>query len=131
MTQQLVVRTSQPGWLAALAKAYKDLTPTLIVDDANVGIDPGSHSLFDMGRRADLSTSEIAAACVAVGMSVAGVGMVILAFVDPEPTTKLGLLIGAGAVLALTGGFSAIYVLTQKKPPNIRVTSKGFEIAWA
>jgi hypothetical protein len=131
MTHQLVVRTSQPGWLAILAKAYKDQTPTLIIDDANVGIDPASHSLFDMGRKADLSTAEIAAACIAVGMAAAGVVMVVLAFVDPEPTTKLGLLIASGTVLALTGGLSAIHILTKKKPPNIKVTHNGFEIAWA
>ena len=131
MTHQLVVRTSQAGWLAVLAKAYKEQTPTLIIDDANVGIDPANHSLFDMGRKAELTTAEIAAACIAVGMAAAGVAMVILAFIDPEPTTKLGLLIVSGAVLALTGGLSAIHVLTKKKPPNIKVTSNGFEIAWA
>jgi len=130
MTVQLVVRTSQPGWLATLAKAYKDQTPALIIDDAGVGIDPVNHSLFEMGRHARLSIAEIAAACVAVGMAAAGVAMVVLAFVDPEPTTKLGLLIASGAVLALTGGLSAIHVLTKKKPPSIRVASNGFEISW-
>jgi len=68
MVNQLVVRTSQSGWLAVLAKAYKNHTPTLIIDDANLGIDPANHSLFDMGRKADLSTGEIAAACIAVGI---------------------------------------------------------------
>ena len=131
MTHQLIVRTSAPSWLAVLAKAYKEQTPTLIIDDANVGIDPANHSLFDMGRKAELSVAEITAVCIAVGMSFVGVGMVVLAFLDPEPTSKLALLIGAGAVLALTGGLSAIHVLTKKKPPNIRVGKNGFEISWA
>lgn len=130
MEHQLVVRTSQPGWLAVLAKAYKEQTPTLIIDDANIGIDPINHSIFDMGRKAKLTVAEITATCVAVGMAASGVAMVILAFLDPEPTTKLGLLIASGAVLALTGGLSAIHILTKRKPPNIRVTSSGFEIAW-
>lgn len=130
MNQQLVVRTSEPGWLAVLAKAYKDQTPTLIVDDANVGINPANHSLFDMGRKADLSTAEITAVCIACGMSLAGVGMVLLAFYDPEPTSKLALLLGSGVLLALTGGLSAIYVLTKKNPPTIKVGKSGFEISW-
>ena len=89
---QLTIRTSQKGWLAELAKAYKDQTPTLIIDDANVGIDPSTHTLFDMGRKAELSTAEITAVCVSCGMSIAGVAMILLAFYDPEPTTKLGLM---------------------------------------
>ena len=131
MTNQLVVRTSQSGWLAVLAKAYKEQTPTLIIDDANVGIDPANHSLFDMSRKVDLSTAEITAVCIACGMSLAGIGMVLIAFYDPEPTSKLALLIGSGVLLALTGGLSAIYILTKKKPPNIKVGKNGFEISWA
>jgi hypothetical protein len=131
MTHQLTVRTSQAGWLAVLAKAYKDKTPTLIIDDANVGIDPANHSLFEMGRKAELSKAEIAAACIACGMSLAGMAMVLLAFYDPEPTSKLALLFISGAVLALSGGFSAIYVLTKNKPPSIIVGKNGFEISWA
>lgn len=128
---QLTIRTSHKGWLTELAKAYKDQTPALVIDDANVGIDPSTHTLFDMGRKAELSTAEITAVCVSCGMSIAGIGMVLLAFYDPEPTTKLGLLVASGAVLALTGGFSAIYILTKKKPPNIKVGKNGIEIAWA
>jgi hypothetical protein len=127
---QLTIHTSTKGWLTELAKAYTNQTPALIIDDANVGIDPSNQTLFDMGRKAELSKGEITAACVGCGMSVAGVGMVILAFIDPEPTTKLGLLIASGAVLALTGGFSAIYILTKKKPPKIKAGPGGIEIEW-
>lgn len=130
MEHPLTVRTSQPGWLATLAKAYKEQTPAVIIDDANVGVDPANQSLFDMGRKASLSAAEMAGAAVAVGMTVAGVAMVVLAFVDPEPTTKLGLLIASGAVLAMTGGLSAIRILTKKKPPHIKITREGFEINW-
>jgi hypothetical protein len=128
MGHQLVIRTSQSGWLALLAKAYKNQTPTLIIDDANVGIDPTHQSLFDMGRKAGLSKAEIAGAAVALGMTAAGIWFVVLAFLDPEPTTKLGLLVVSGAVLALTGGHSAIHILTKVKPPNIKVTRNGVEI---
>ena len=127
---QLTIRTSTQGWLTELAKAYKDQTSVLIIDDANVGIDPSTQTLFDMGRKAELSKAEIAAVCVSCGMSGAGIVMVILAFLDPEPTTKLGLLIGSGAVLLLTGGFSAIYILTKKKPPKIKIGPEGIEINW-
>ena len=126
-----IIKTSEEGWLAALAKLYKEQLPAIIIDDANVGINPADHTLFDMARKAELSTAEITAVCVACGMGIAGVSMVILAFFDPEPTSKLALLVGSGVVLALTGGLSAIYVLSKKKPPNIKVGKGGFEISWA
>lgn len=125
-----IIRTSEQGWLAALARLYREQKPIFIIDDAKVGINPEEHTLFDMARKADLSASEIAAVCVACGMGVAGVGMVLLAFFDPEPTSKLALLVGAGAVLALSGGFSAIYILSKRKPPNIKIGTDGFQITW-
>lgn len=84
-----------------------------------------------MGRKANLSTREIVAVCVSCGMGLIGAGMVLLAFVDPEPTSKLGLLIGSGAVLTITGGWSAIHILTKNKPPNIKLGKNGVEISWA
>ena len=125
-----IIRTSHEGWLKELAIAYKEKTAVTIVDDAKVGIDPESDSIFNMGRKAKLSTAEITAVCVAIGMSAAGIGMVLLAFFDPEPTTKLGLLITGGTVLILTGGFSALHTLTKQTPPKVKVGPLGIEISW-
>ena len=125
-----VIKTSQNGWLKELAVVYKKKTPVTIIDDADVGIDPTNDTIFGMGQKAKLSAADITAVCVALGMSAAGIGMVLLAFFDPEPTTKLGLLIAGGATLLLTGGFSAIFVLTKQKPPRVKVGLNGIEIDW-
>jgi hypothetical protein len=124
------IRTSQPGWFPRLAKTYRDRTPILLIDDAAVGIDPQSQSLVAMGIRAGLSPTDWAAVGVAVGVSAAGVMMVILAFLDPEPTSKLGLLVGGGAACVLTGGLTAVGILTRRRPPNIEVSARGFKITW-
>ena len=124
------IRTSQPGWFPRLAKAYHDRTPILLVDDAGVGVDPQSQSLVAMGIRAGLSPADWAAVGVSVGVSAAGVMMVILAFLDPEPTSKLGLLVGGGAACVLTGGLTAVGILTRRRPPNIEVSARGFKITW-
>lgn len=129
MTQE-IIRTSQRGWLEALARVYKHRRETLLIDDAGFGIDPASQTLFEMARKAGLSKAEVAAVCVALGMSAVGIVMIVLAIVDPEPTSKLGLLVGGGAVCVLGGGFSAIRILTKHKPPNIKVTPQGIEISW-
>ena len=87
---QLIVRTSEQGWLRELAKAYQERTPTLVIDDASVGIDPASQTLFEMGRHAKLSKGEIIGAAVALGISAVGIVLIAFAFIDPEPYSKLG-----------------------------------------
>jgi hypothetical protein len=125
-----VVKTSDPHWLKALAAMYRARQPGLLVDDAGLSLDPAQQTLLQMARQSRLSRKEIVGACVALGMSAAGITMVVLAFVDPEPTSKLGLLVGGGVVCVLGGGFSAIRILTTHKPPDIRATIHGIEISW-
>lgn len=125
-----VVRTSAKGWVGTLAKAYKNRGSIFLIDDANVGIDPARESLFAMGIKARLSIEEWIAVGVSIGMSAAGSVMVVLAFIDPEPTSKLGLLIGGGAVCVLAGGLTAIRILTRLRPPNISAGAGGIRISW-
>jgi hypothetical protein len=63
-------------------------------------------------------------------MSIIGVGLVIAAIIDPDPTSKLGLLIAAGGVCILGGGFTAIRILTKIRPPSVIVSKEGFVIKW-
>ena len=44
----LIVRTSQPDWLKALAVIYKSRRPVVLVDDAGLGIDPANYTLLQM-----------------------------------------------------------------------------------
>jgi hypothetical protein len=128
--KDMTIRTSQPGWFPRLARAYRDRKPLLLVDDANVGIDPQSQSLVSMGITAGLSPADWVAVGVAVGVSAAGVMMVVLAVLDPEPTSKLGLLVGGGAVCVLSGGLTAVAILTRRRPPTIEMGAGGFKIRW-
>ena len=126
----LTIRTSQPGCFPALAQAYRERKPLTLLDDANVGIDPQSQSLVSMGIKAGLSPADWVAVGVSVGVSAAGVMMVVLAVLDPEPTSKLGLLVGGGAVCVLTGGLTAVGILTRRRPPSIEMGPGGFKIRW-
>ena len=127
---ETIVRTSDPNWLRTLAIMYRTRLTGVLVDDAALGINPEDQTLLQMARVSGLSKREIVSVCVALGMSGIGVTMVILAFVDPEPTSKLGFLVGGGAICVLGGGFSAIRILTNHKPPNIKATAHGIEISW-
>jgi hypothetical protein len=126
-----IVRTSQPRWLDALARNYRGRSAVLLIDDAGIGLDPGSQTLLLMAKQAGLSHREVAGACVAAGMSAVGIGMIVLAFVDPEPTSKLGLLVAGGTVCTLYGGFSALRIFTRHTPPNVRFSPHGIEISWS
>jgi hypothetical protein len=128
--EQQLINTMDPHWFSKLAKAYKDQIPVILKDDAKKGIDPINETLFAMGLKAKLGVGEITAACVAIGMSVVGVGIIIAAFLDPEPTSKLGLAIAGGIVLVASGGGTAIYILSNRKPPSVRIGPNGFEINW-
>ena len=125
-----IVKTSDPNWLRTLAIMYRTRLAAVLVDDAALGINPQDQTLLQMARISGLSRREIVGVCVALGMSGIGVTMVILAFVDPEPTSKLGLLVGGGTVCVLGGGFQAIRILTNHKPPKITATTHGIEISW-
>ena len=128
--EEIQIRTSEQGWFTQLAQAYKQKTPVFLVDDAKVGIDPAVESLVAMGLKAKLTPREWSAVTVAVGLSAAGAAMVILAFLDPEPTSKLGLLVGGGAVCVLTGGLTAVRILTKMRPPNVQIGPGGMKIFW-
>lgn len=126
-----MVRTSEHGWLAQVAKAYRNREQIVIMDDANAGIDPSGQTLLQMGLKRGLSRNDWIGVCVALGMTVWGAVMVVLAVLDPDPTSKLGLMVGSGVVLTFGGGFTTIWILTNRKPPKVRVSPRGgFEIAW-
>ena len=128
--QVATIRTSEPNWLSRLTRAYREQAPVEIVDDAEVGIDPASQSLLQMGLAGSLTRREWTGVAVSGGMTVFGATMIVLAILDPDPTSKLGLLVGSGALLALTGGFQTVRLLTRMKPPNIRITREGIHIEW-
>ncbi|HTR98327.1 MAG TPA: hypothetical protein VML00_01175 [Bacteroidota bacterium] len=128
--EEIQIRTSEEGWFTRLADAYRKKTPVFLVDDARVGIDPAVESLAAMGLKAKLTPREWSAVSVAVGMSAAGAGMVLLAFLDPEPTSKLSLMVGGGALCVLTGGMTAVRILTKIRPPNVQIGPGGMKIFW-
>ncbi len=55
----------------------------------------------------------IGAAVGGILMSIGG-GALVLAFLDPEPTSKLGLLVGGGIGMAFTGGIIILAVIVMR-----------------
>lgn len=125
-----VVKTSAQNWLKSVSEFYKKKEAFVLVDDAHVGIDPRQDTLLQMGRKAQLARREWAGVLVSLGVASVGVWLLVMAVMDPEPYSKVMAAILAGAVLVGSGGMMAIRILTQVKPPKVRVSHKGFEIEW-
>lgn len=127
---EIVIYTSEKGWLKLLAVAYKKHDKVTLIDDAEIGVNPSNESLFEMGRKAKIPKKEFISVCVALGMSTLGALVIAGAFIDPEPTTKLGFIVGSGVVLIFGGGYMAIKILTKVRPPNVEIGRSGFKINW-
>lgn len=126
----VTIRTSEKDWLARLTEAYRHHAQVDLIDDAGAGIDPARQSLLQMGLSGRLSRREWTAVSVSAGMTVFGAWLIVAAILDPDPTSKLGLLVGSGALLALTGGFQTIHLLTRQRPPSITISARGIHIDW-
>jgi hypothetical protein len=125
----IIIKTSSSDWLVRLASVYKTQMPVTLVDDAQLGLDPINQTLLEMGRRANLSTQDWVAVLIGLGVGALGAWLIVMAVLDPEPYSKLGFTLGAGAVMTMGGGFAAMRVITGHKPPHVSVSpTGGFEI---
>ncbi len=124
------IKTSENAWFKKMAKYYKKRIPFEIIDDGNVNINPVFDTLLEMGKKADISPKELVGVLIALGTSSFGAFMIRSAILDPEPTSKLGLMVISGALLVVTGGITAIRILTGLKPPKVTVNKNGFTVEW-
>lgn len=92
-----------PGWVAALL--------------GSSGIALGAHAYVAGAvapEGAPLDAAEKGAIVGASGLILVGCGMILLAFFDPEPTSKLGLLVAGGVVSVLSGGGIFAFILIKR-----------------
>lgn len=128
--KELQIRTSETGWYGKYVKVYRDKVDALVIDDGNVGFNPRDESLLLIGRKANLCILEWSGVLISLGVSGAGVWMIIAAIGDPEPTSKLSILLAGGVLCILYGGGMAYRVLTRTKPPTVEINNQGFRIRW-
>jgi len=120
------IATSDPKWLEQAIQAYASKTGFDLVDDHELGLTKADlESAVTLIRAAKtkgrVAWRTVAAALAGVGLTGIGVWMIAAAIVDPEPTSKLGLLIGGGVVIVLTGGLATLRALGI----SFTVTARG------
>lgn len=113
---EVVVRTSATDWLERSLKLYRDKAAFVLIDDVKIGITgkdlESAVSLIRAARtKGKLDLKGIASVLAGIGLSGAGIWMIAAAIADPEPTSKLGLLVAGGIVITLTGGIGTLSAL--------------------
>lgn len=115
----LILKTSNTEWLKIAIENYSKKRAFTLIDDAKIGLtEKDLISAVTLIRAAKKkggsSIKTIAQALTSIGITGAGIYIVILAIADPEPTSKLGLLITGGLILAVTGSLGALSSLGIK-----------------
>ena len=115
----LLIKTSNTEWLKIAIENYSKKQAFTLVDDAKIGLTEkdlvSAVTLIRAAKKkAGFSIKTIAQALTSIGITGAGIYIVILAIADPEPTSKLGLLITGGLLLAVTGSLGALSSLGIK-----------------
>jgi len=111
-----VIRTSDRDWLAKAIKCYTEKKAFTLEDDAGLGLTKvdleSAVSLIRAAKsKAGVGWLQVSRVLASLGITGVGLWMVWAAVVDPEPTSKLGLLIAGGTVLALTGSLGLLAAL--------------------
>lgn len=110
------VRTSDSDWLKKAIELYADKKTFTFKDDNGIGLTESdlksAVTLIRAARsKGGVTWKQVMGVLAGTGITGAGVWMVYAAIIDPEPTTKLGLLIGGGLILALTGSLGTLAAL--------------------
>lgn len=108
-----VIRTSETDWLEKAIKLYTEKQAFLLHDDAELKLTradlKSAVSLIRAAKsKGGVTRKQLLSLLTGIGITGIGVWIIAAAIADPEPTTKLGLLITGGLVLTFTGSFGAL-----------------------
>jgi hypothetical protein len=129
-----VVKTSHPDWLAEALHLFIEKKPFRFVDDAGKGFTEAdlisAVQLIRAAReKAGVPWKSICTILAGMGISGTGMALIWLAVIDPEPTSKLAILLVGGVLLIFTGSLAILRALGF----SFRVSARGefgeFEVA--
>jgi hypothetical protein len=111
-----IVRTSEKDWLERAIKFYSEKQSFTFEDNAGLRLTESDlKSAVALIRAAKakggVAWQQIVGVLAGLGITGAGVWIIAAAIADPEPTTKLGLLIVGGILLSLTGSLGTLSAL--------------------
>jgi len=115
-TTQKTVHTATRDWLETVLRYYVNRQSFTLVDDGGIGVTmedlESALSLLKAGwKRGDFTVRQIVTALTGLGITGLGLWMIAGALGDPEPTSKLELLVLGGVVLSVTGSLATLHAL--------------------
>ncbi len=121
-----IIKTSDLNWLEKALKLYTKKESFRFLDDAGLELTEedmiSAVSLIRAAKsKGGVPWQKIVGVLTGVGITGVGLWIVAAAIADPEPTTKLGLLISGGIIILLTGSIGTFAALGIK----FSVTSKS------
>ncbi len=113
------IRTSQTNWLKRALIQYRNANSFEFVDDASFGIRKKDlQSPISLVKRVHdreiMTWKEIAQIVTGIGMAAIGLKLILLAIMDPEPTSRLAILLTGGVTLILGGSYAILKALGQE-----------------
>jgi hypothetical protein len=127
------IKTSDEKWLEKALKAYSIKQQFSIDDDGQVGLKEtdvkSAVALISFAKKGHhVSWRKISQILASLGITGVGVWIIAAAIADPEPTSKLSLLVAGGLVLALTGSLGTLASLGLKFHVSARRGGTEFHI---
>ena len=111
-----VVKTSEKDWLEKAIKLYTEKKQFKFIDDTDQklteeDLKSAVHLIRAAKSKSGISWQKIIGVLSGIGITGAGLWIIAAAIGDPDPTSKLGLLISGGIILALTGSLGTLAAL--------------------
>jgi len=128
-----MIHTSSPEWLKEALEAYTHEMEFKIIDDAEIGLDSkdvrSAVNLIAFAKKSGrYRWKQISQVLASLGITGAGIWIIAAAIADPEPTSKLGLLIAGGLVLAVTGSLGTLRALGMRFSVSVKTLGREFHI---
>lgn len=127
------IKTTDEKWFEKALKAYSKKQEFCISDDLQLGLkDNDVKSAISLitfvKKQQKIPWRKITQVLASIGITGVGVWIIAAAIADPEPTSKLTLLISGGLVLALTGSLGTLAALGLKFHVTARRGGTEFHI---
>jgi len=128
-----VIKTSDNSWFEKAMKAFTEKIEFKFIDDGELGftekdLKSALHLIKATKKKGIFNWKTIVKVLTSLGISGIGVLLILLAIADPDPTSKLGLLIGGGIVIILTGSYGALRALGIKFRIKAKIGKNEFII---
>ena len=127
-----IIRTSEEDWFERALSNYAKKKHFKLIDDGGYNLtkkdlQSGIDLIKALKTKKIATWQRIAGVLAGLGIGYVGLAIIFAAIIDPEPTSKLGLLIAGGLVLTLTGSLTIIKAIGFKIT-HIKVDGNKFEI---